>query len=87
MSSMDIEVENAVAKSRIRPTVRRSPSAVSSRPDNIDVTVGDAVCVGSASSHYRDIVVDFVGGCVSGCAGIFVGQVGGCRRSKETWNF
>lgn len=49
----------------------------------VDRDVGDvrsaaaaaaAATAGPASGYFRDLAVDFVGGCVSGCAGIFVGQ-------------
>lgn len=59
----------------------------------VDRDVGDvrsaaaaaaAATAGPASGYFRDLAVDFVGGCVSGCAGIFVGQVRNDEGGKRS---
>lgn len=57
---MSVDVEGAVAENHLQ----RYPK------DDADKK-GKEVDIGS----FRDMVIDFVAGCVSGCAGIVVGQV------------
>lgn len=67
---MDVEIEGAVVEEHLRRN--RTPN----RGKHQQPRSESAVHIGSV----RDVAVEFVAGCVSGCAGIIVGQV---RRRDE----
>lgn len=62
---MTVEVEGAVAEHHRRryPTQRRAPTECKDEEEEVDI------------GSFRDVVVDFVAGLVSGSVGIVVGQV------------
>lgn len=66
---MDVEIESTVAEHRLRRPPLRRASTSATAPVVADGRQAEE------TSTYREVAVDFLGGCVSGCAGIVVGQV------------
>lgn len=59
---MSVEMGSTMAEHHLSPPLRPATDA--------DIKSG------TSRSNFREIVVDLMAGCVSGCAGVVVGQVG-----------